>query len=222
MISVCLRSMYEMFDIIRIFEQMARFEWGKEKDEQFVGKTERIAHNCIFVMSDLLICSFGLSDLSVSFTFAHVSWAIRLKSLNCPERPEGIAHISSFILSQSLTVAHLIWAIWANERIPSPDFHSWMNSNSKVHKMWFSRAAPVGEQCFFKGTPFVKCLVKISQHYYCIIGHKLHKENSGLNGRFKKLRFKKGGFWITTETSWPETIFIFLKSNLFLWACHCV
>ena len=40
------------------------------------------------------------------------------------ERPERIAHSRSFVLidlSESLTVAHLIWGVWAKERIPSPD-----------------------------------------------------------------------------------------------------
>ena len=49
------------------------------------------------------------------------------KSLIYHKRSEQIAlltwatwGIRSFVLSESLTVAHLIWAIWANERIPSP------------------------------------------------------------------------------------------------------
>ena len=44
-------------------------------------------------------------------------------SLIFSERPERIAYSRSFVLSdlsESLTVAHLIWAKWANERIPSP------------------------------------------------------------------------------------------------------
>ena len=44
------------------------------------------------------------------------------------ERPERIAHSRSFVLSnlsESLTVAHLIWAKerWANEQIPNPIWH---------------------------------------------------------------------------------------------------
>ena len=50
------------------------------------------------------------------------------ESLICHERPKRIAHGCSFVLSDlsdSLTVTHLIWAKWsnerwANERIPSP------------------------------------------------------------------------------------------------------
>ena len=53
--------------------------------------------------------------------WAKEKWAICSKkpsnSLICPERPEGNAHICSFVmsdLSDSLTVAHLSWATWAN------------------------------------------------------------------------------------------------------------
>ena len=52
--------------------------------------------------SNSLIRSFVLSELSESLTFAHLSWAtwtIRSQSLICPERPEQIAHICSFVLS---------------------------------------------------------------------------------------------------------------------------
>ena len=56
------------------------------------------------------------------------TWAICSQLLLSSERPERYAHGRSFVLSdlsKSLTVAHLIWAKWANERwanerIPSP------------------------------------------------------------------------------------------------------
>ena len=72
-------------------------------------------------MSDLLIRSFIISDLSESLTVAllsWVTWAIRSQSLFCHEQPERFAHSRSFILSdlsKSLKVTHLIWVIWANE-----------------------------------------------------------------------------------------------------------
>ena len=71
-------------------------------------------------------------------------------SLICPEQPQQIAHISSYVmsdLSDSLTVAHLSWptwvnatfahlswAIWANERwanvrIPNPGILYWNLKN---------------------------------------------------------------------------------------------
>ena len=66
--------------------------------------------------SELLIRSFIMSNLSESLPAAH-------------ERPERFAHHHSFVpsdLSELLTVAHLSWAIWANEqmgdeRIPNPE-----------------------------------------------------------------------------------------------------
>ena len=73
--------------------------------------------------SNLLICSFIMSDLSKSLTVARLSWAtwaIHLRSLFWHEQPERFAHSHSFVLSdlrESLTVAHLIWVIWANEQM---------------------------------------------------------------------------------------------------------
>ena len=57
-------------------------------------------------LSELLIRSFIMSDLSESLTVAHLSWAtwaICSRLLICLEQPE-----------HSLTVAHFPWAIWAN------------------------------------------------------------------------------------------------------------
>ena len=60
----------------------------------------------------------------MNHSFAHLSWATwanRSQSLICHERPERFAHCCSFVLSnlsESLTVAHLIWAMskWANSQ----------------------------------------------------------------------------------------------------------
>ena len=78
-------------------------------------------------MSESLICSFIMSDLSTSFTVCHLSWApwaMRSRSLICLERPERFDHGDSFVLrdlSESLTVAHLICAKWV--------MSEWANSN---------------------------------------------------------------------------------------------
>ena len=55
----------------------------------------------------MLIRLFPLSDVT------NRSWL-----LICLERPERFAHGCSFPLSDSLTVAHLSWAIWANSSQP--------------------------------------------------------------------------------------------------------
>ena len=74
-------------------------------------------------LSESLIRSLIMSDLSDSLTVAHLSWAtwaIRSRSLFWHERPERFPRSHSFVLSdlsESLTVAQLIWAIWANERM---------------------------------------------------------------------------------------------------------
>ena len=72
----------------------------------------------------ILVKSFG-----ATCSFAHLSWvtwANWSQSLICHERPERLAHSCSFDmsnLSYLLTVAHLIWAIWAIERISN----EWMS-----------------------------------------------------------------------------------------------
>ena len=74
-------------------------------------------------MSNSLICSFIISDLSKSLMVTHLSWAtwaIRSWSLFWHEQPERFAHSPSYVLSdlrESLTLAHLIWAIWASEQM---------------------------------------------------------------------------------------------------------
>ena len=63
--------------------------------------------SCFFV-SDSLIRSFVLSDVSESLTFAHMLWAIwaiRSQSLTSHERPERIAHIRSYAMSN---LSHLL------------------------------------------------------------------------------------------------------------------
>ena len=75
------------------------------------------------LLSELLIHSFPLSDLSESLMVAHLSWstwALRSRLLISSEWPERFAHSRSFVLSdlsKSLKVAHSIWAKWANERM---------------------------------------------------------------------------------------------------------
>ena len=92
--------------------------------------------------------------------WAKEKWAICSKkpsnSLICPERPEGNAHICSFVmsdLSDSLTVAHLSWAIWANDRIPNPDSHAPVHTSSSYtvlpEILRFSRGRGGGESYVF-------------------------------------------------------------------------
>ena len=77
-------------------------------------------HSCFFV-SERANERFDQKKRSIC-SFAHLSWttwANRLQWLICYERSEQSAHSCSFVLSnmnKSLTVAHLIWAIWVNER----------------------------------------------------------------------------------------------------------
>ena len=74
-------------------------EWFPPKNGRFAQKNERIAHSLIF----------GERPEG----FAH--------SLIYHERPERIAHDRSFVmsdLSDSLTIAHLSWAILANRSQP--------------------------------------------------------------------------------------------------------
>ena len=77
-----------------------------------------------------VICSFA--HLRVSWA----TWANRSQSLICHERPERFAHRRSFVGSdqrESFTVAHLIWAIWANEQMSD----EW-NPNTALACLWLS------------------------------------------------------------------------------------
>ena len=64
-------------------------------------------------------CSFLVSNLSNLLT-SLIKKEGTSESLVWHERPERFPHSHSFVLSdlsESLTVAQLIWAIWANERM---------------------------------------------------------------------------------------------------------
>ena len=90
------------------FERIACFLWAKE-GKQFSQKK-----------SDLLICSFIMSNLSYLLTFAHFSWAtwsICSLWLICPEWPVRTAQICSFVSSDLSKGAN---EQWANEQIPNP------------------------------------------------------------------------------------------------------
>ena len=93
--SLILKNTYKKYDFSQIF--LSESLVFCERKSKWAIRSEK--------MSDLLICSFKMGNLSESL-FWH-------------ERPERFAHSPSLILSnlsESLTVAHLIWAIWANER----------------------------------------------------------------------------------------------------------
>ena len=81
-------------------------------------------------MSDSLICSFLVSDLSDSLTIAHflwVTWPNRSWLLIFGEQPEQFAHI-----------AHLTWAKWAIHSHRSPKKRKWAKmSNSLIFSIFF-------------------------------------------------------------------------------------
>ena len=89
-------------------------------------------------------------------SFAHflrVTWANRSRSLICLERPERLAHGSSFPLSDlsdSLTVAHLSWAIWANR------------SQSLI---WFERNEGMSEFPALKNVAFKTIFTNIADNW---------------------------------------------------------
>ena len=84
------------------------------------------------------------------------------KSLFWYEQPEQFAHSHSFVLSdmsKSLTVAHLIWAIWVNEQMsragnsliwfPSESLvfvQKWANEQFSQKNEWFTHSLMFGEQ----------------------------------------------------------------------------
>ena len=130
------------------FKLYIRVKHTKNKILDFFSQNffERIAHSLISSERPQQIIQgrlFDLSDLSNLLTVAHFLWAtgaLRSRSLISSERPERIAQGRSFVLSdlsdlsEVLTVAHLIWGKWANERwakegwanerIPRPGFTS--------------------------------------------------------------------------------------------------
>ena len=94
---------------------------GNERIAHFLNKKKRYKNNLLDffsrnVLSESLICSFIMSELSELLTVADLSWAtwvICSRSLICLEQPERFAHGRLFVLSdlnESFTVAHLIWA----------------------------------------------------------------------------------------------------------------
>ena len=83
---------------------------------RFLPKNERMS-NSLKKMSDSLIRSFLVSDLSDSLTIAHFLWATwgnRSFLLIFGERPERFTHI-----------AHLWWATWAIHSHRSPKKRKW-------------------------------------------------------------------------------------------------
>ena len=67
----------------------------------FLHKNERMS-NSLLKMSDVLICSFLVNNLSNSLTVAHfwwVTWVNRSRLLIFGEQPERFAHSCSFVIS---------------------------------------------------------------------------------------------------------------------------
>ena len=102
-------------NLVQFFEQIARFFLSNKVNERFAQKNERFDHSLIYHKQPEQIAqshSFVMSDLS------------------------EFAHSRSFVLSdlsESLTVAHLIWAIWANEQMSD----EW-NPNTALACLWLS------------------------------------------------------------------------------------
>ena len=103
---------------------------------------------------------------------AHLSWAtwaIHSQSLISSERPEQFAHGCSFVLSdlsESLTVPHLIWAKWANERMSDEGMSDELMSEFPA--LSFSRA----ENCtlLYRGGFWVHWVKMVLQYMYeCIL-----------------------------------------------------
>ena len=91
--------------------------------------------NCSFLVSQRANDRFAKKNKQ----FPHLSWATWA---NCSqllifhERPERFAHSHSFVLndlSELLRVAHLIWAIWANEQMSKWAMREWGNSQTLTY-----------------------------------------------------------------------------------------
>ena len=84
--------------------------------------------NLLKKMSNSLIRSFLVSEMSDSLT-----------SLISSERPERFAHGRSFVLSdlsESLTVAHLIWAKWVNEQMSNEQISEFPALEKTVYNIY--------------------------------------------------------------------------------------
>ena len=108
--------------ILFIFvEWIACFLWAKEWMSNLLTKNR-------------VICSFAL--------LWWVTWVNRSQSLFSHEWPERFAHGRSFVMSDlnnSLTVAHVSWAIWAKRS----------QSLIKMSNFEWMRDEPIGAQLFW-------------------------------------------------------------------------
>ena len=114
----------------RFSEQITRF---LPKNEQFDQKNERFTHSLIFCERPE--------------RFAH--------SRSFPLQPERFPHGRTFVLSESLTVAHLIWAKWVNERIPSPALCKFPFERVKILKSLKYEKAKIGSYEYLRYPVYV-------------------------------------------------------------------
>ena len=95
--------------------------------------------------SELAICSVKTSNLLIrSFIMSNLT-----ESLFWHERPERLTYNHSFVLSNLskwLTVTHLIWAIWANERMSE-----WANSQPWCQRSFFSLGTQYPQSLWLHG-----------------------------------------------------------------------
>ena len=109
--------------IVHLLSCCAKFLQGwefahrySERIARYLPKNEQMSDS-LKKMSNSLICSFLVSNLSDSLTIAHflwVTWANRSWSLILGEQPERFAHI-----------AHFWWATWAIHSHHSPKNRKW-------------------------------------------------------------------------------------------------
>ena len=128
--------------------------------------------NCLFFVSDWPICSF-----------AHLSWGTWANRI-CHEWPEQFAHSRSFVLrdlSESLTVAYLIWgrdlSKWANEWWENEPLSEWANSQPCKGATVSHESKMAAQPCGQNGVCTVGLKYKMavhshSQHGGCL-SHKL-------------------------------------------------
>ena len=122
------------------------FEYFGANSSFFVSKRE----NKLFAKKNLAICSFS-----------HLSWATcvnHLNSLICHEGPGRFAHSYSFVLSdlsELLTFAHFVYAIWANERMsdeqmskfPTLEMFSFLKKNHNFVEICMSTTTATTTKC---------------------------------------------------------------------------
>ena len=135
--------------------------------------------------SELAICSVKTNNLLIrSFIMSNLT-----ESLFWHERPERLTYNHSFVLSNLskwLTVTHLIWAIWANERMSQfptlvstyffffRDTISTKSLTSRTHRQWLRGHGNRQQICDFHGTierkKVLGCIYMSNSNIWIILG----------------------------------------------------